>query len=364
MKLQTKERKAFTLAEVLITLAIIGIVAALTIPTLVRNYNEKAWKTAQTVFLQKLKDATRQMNSQKGINGYATTEEFIAALKDYMKFTNICKKGENDKCFASQITILDEDESKVYNTNDFSIATNFGKKYGTNIIGAQLINGTNMLITYNPECEYVDPYNSNADTTTCISMMYDINGFKGPNEAGKDIYTLNGGKILTGCYKLDSGLCVALEDIEPLPIAMSDPKYLEYVSDLDVKPSETINGLTSYGYDHLLGAEMACKEIGMRLPTETEFYEIGAHVYNDTHCIGKSYDLGTCCGINLKGEINNDINMSIGESYYISYYYELKPNSINAAYKGIRFSSNGTSGFSASRNKNSLDYYSKVRCVK
>ena len=34
-------RCAFTLAEVLITLAIIGIVAAMTIPTLVANYQEK-----------------------------------------------------------------------------------------------------------------------------------------------------------------------------------------------------------------------------------------------------------------------------------------------------------------------------------
>ncbi len=35
-------RKAFTLAEVLITLAIIGVVAAMTIPTLVANYQKKA----------------------------------------------------------------------------------------------------------------------------------------------------------------------------------------------------------------------------------------------------------------------------------------------------------------------------------
>lgn len=35
-------KKAFTLAEVLITLGIIGVVAALTIPTLVNNYRKKA----------------------------------------------------------------------------------------------------------------------------------------------------------------------------------------------------------------------------------------------------------------------------------------------------------------------------------
>ena len=43
-------KKGFTLAEVLITLGIIGVVAALTIPTLVQNYQTKSWATASQVF--------------------------------------------------------------------------------------------------------------------------------------------------------------------------------------------------------------------------------------------------------------------------------------------------------------------------
>ena len=38
-------KKAFTLAEVLITLAIIGVVAAMTIPTLISSYNKKVVET-------------------------------------------------------------------------------------------------------------------------------------------------------------------------------------------------------------------------------------------------------------------------------------------------------------------------------
>ncbi len=41
-----KIEKGFTLAEVLITLAIIGVVAALTIPSVVRNYQDTQFKTA------------------------------------------------------------------------------------------------------------------------------------------------------------------------------------------------------------------------------------------------------------------------------------------------------------------------------
>ncbi len=36
-------KKAFTLAEVLITLGVIGVVAAMTMPSLVANYQKKVW---------------------------------------------------------------------------------------------------------------------------------------------------------------------------------------------------------------------------------------------------------------------------------------------------------------------------------
>ena len=48
--LVSSKKPAFTLAEVLITLAIIGIVAAMTIPTLIANYQERAWNTSASVF--------------------------------------------------------------------------------------------------------------------------------------------------------------------------------------------------------------------------------------------------------------------------------------------------------------------------
>ena len=56
---------AFTLAEVLITLAIIGVVAVLTIPALVKNYNEHAWSTAQSVFEKRLEVAVKQLNTEE-----------------------------------------------------------------------------------------------------------------------------------------------------------------------------------------------------------------------------------------------------------------------------------------------------------
>ena len=41
-----KNKKAFTLAEILITLGIIGVVSAMTMPSLIQNYREKQTVTA------------------------------------------------------------------------------------------------------------------------------------------------------------------------------------------------------------------------------------------------------------------------------------------------------------------------------
>ncbi len=55
--------RGFTLAEVLITLGIIGVVAALTIPTLMQNYKSRAWTTSSQVFVRRLEEALKTMNT-------------------------------------------------------------------------------------------------------------------------------------------------------------------------------------------------------------------------------------------------------------------------------------------------------------
>ena len=77
---QAPAKVAFTLAEVLITLAIIGVVAALTIPPLIKNHNEKAWSTAQDVFTKRLEVATRQMNTEEKLAEYESTMDFVNEL--------------------------------------------------------------------------------------------------------------------------------------------------------------------------------------------------------------------------------------------------------------------------------------------
>ena len=91
---------AFTLAEVLITLAIIGVVAAMTIPTLVANYQDKAFETASTTFQRKLGEALKIMNVNSNLAGFQTTESFVEELSKHIKITKTCSNDKLTDCFA------------------------------------------------------------------------------------------------------------------------------------------------------------------------------------------------------------------------------------------------------------------------
>lgn len=95
------KKRAFTLAETLITLSIIGVVAVLTITTFVKNYQEKAWKTSAEVFDKKLTDAIDLMNTNDELAGYSTTEDFVNAFSKYTKIIKTCDESNIDKCWHS-----------------------------------------------------------------------------------------------------------------------------------------------------------------------------------------------------------------------------------------------------------------------
>ena len=95
------KRAAFTLAEVLITLAIIGVVAAMTIPTLTQNYKKKVVETKLAKFYSTMNQAIRlsevdngpliswdeiqhtSINNEEGAHRYYKT---INALSWYNKY--------------------------------------------------------------------------------------------------------------------------------------------------------------------------------------------------------------------------------------------------------------------------------------
>ena len=274
-----KKNNGFTLAEVLITLAIIGIVAALTIPTLVQNYQERAWNTASQVFQRKLGEALRVMNVQGTLAGYTTTEAFVDELSKHIKITRICENDDITTCFADTVTWGDEevDMSKIKK------AKNFGQEdWDTNTVAVQFANGVNGVIAYNPSCTQnqfsndIITVGENGIGTNCLAILYDVDGFKNPNTEGKDLKNLNvtslGGSNCA--IELSDGTCFTAP-FYPTAVTRAECEQL-------VAGGYPIKGC-DYDNDYWAGAVKACKDMGSSLPSQSDLDKLAEELYQDAN---------------------------------------------------------------------------------
>lgn len=99
-RLNNKRSIGFTLAEVLITLGIIGVVAAMTMPTLINNKQNKeletAFKKSHTIIAQTV---IRTINEDYGgiaptINNQTSLNEFMKNLQKYTIKSETCDFGK------------------------------------------------------------------------------------------------------------------------------------------------------------------------------------------------------------------------------------------------------------------------------
>lgn len=263
-----KSRAAFTLAEVLITLAIIGVVAALTIPTLVQNYQTRAWKTASDVFKIKLEEALRVMNTQQTLAGYRNTEDFVNELSNHFKITKICKNDDLTSCFPDKV-YWDDEEIDVAN---LKTADKFGQDdWDTDVVGVQFANGTTGLIAYNPtECSQ-DPYSNQVNVTKCLAILYDTSGYKNPNTNGKDLNSINVDSLGNSKCAIETGGVCFSKVFEPTPLTKAECEAQK--TDLGIKECY-------YESDYWAGAMAECKSKGQSLPSLEQLATLANYLYN------------------------------------------------------------------------------------
>src|SRR5574344_232947 len=103
--------KAFTLAEVLIVLGIIGIVAALTIPTLMQQIQDNEFKNAAKVAYSKSSQVVSQIVNDYGdIYSNFGPEHPIKFKAEFMKYFKVIKDCGMANCVPTLIT------SDIYKT--------------------------------------------------------------------------------------------------------------------------------------------------------------------------------------------------------------------------------------------------------
>ncbi|MBQ8458962.1 type II secretion system protein [bacterium] len=165
-----KNKLAFTLAEVLITLGIIGVVAALTIPSLVNNYHKKQYYTQFMKARSILENAKRAYDDEDGsIHEYDVgPESYYSPLIESMAKHN---KGELIKDL-SKITSY---EVKNLNGEIFAETDYFSSDCAVPVnIMFETIDGIDFI--------YCSAWYGNG-------VFVDINGYKNkPNTIGRDIF--------------------------------------------------------------------------------------------------------------------------------------------------------------------------------
>ena len=175
----TSKKAAFTLAEVLITLGIIGVVAAMTIPTLISNMQDFVYKNAYKAAFSDVNQAFKMLladgtslqkivfiNDEEGNPkpGYSPNyAENFKILAKYFKATKTCFDREyGDICWKCK------DAEQAYITH---VDENF--------------KGT---IVCQGEYSFIDAQGRNWKMYSNNESVFlvDTNGFKGPNQLGKD----------------------------------------------------------------------------------------------------------------------------------------------------------------------------------
>ena len=162
--------RGFTLAEVLVTLGIIGVVSAMTVPTLMQNYQRKSYVTQLHKIYNQLSQATLQYVTDKNaINlqeaGLNNANEIDAFMKKYFKIVQDCSNDISACAASSDYKKMDGTAYPLFYDNGY------GFKYYI------LANGSLIgLLNYD---------------TNKIQVNLDINGKQGPNIVGRDTFAFN-----------------------------------------------------------------------------------------------------------------------------------------------------------------------------
>jgi type II secretory pathway pseudopilin PulG len=206
MKNLFRKSASFTMAEILISLTIIGVIAAITLPSLRANINEKTWATQKKALFSRMSQAVALLDST---NSYASAQSFITeGLNDVLKINNICDGTTLQDCGINTAQYINMSGTNsvfpktwddlglaiAWNSASGDSATSTANKKAAMVSAFETQNGESIVVYYNPDCvpddEEVPTANSDAFENlkyVCANLVYDLNQDKGPNTVGKDI---------------------------------------------------------------------------------------------------------------------------------------------------------------------------------
>ena len=291
-----KKKAAFTLAEVLITLGVIGVVAALTMPTLLKNIAERSNSEAQANLAQKITKSMDLMRADGGLERtYNSTDEFVDEFSKYIKISTRCDADHIADCWPTKTVTTTDGET--YDVSKAKTGKNLNLKDNkSNNVGIILADGATLILTYNPNAgiigdgDTVTPsfadlpigfgrtkkFAYTTSVTDSIDFVMDVNGFKGPNSEARngkqyDIRSFKVAKFSKSC---------AGNDINGIGCVYQLPSYspIKYNSEEMDKwdPNWTFGKVGTWAFEdnYWAGAKKACDDIGMSLPDKSKLQSL------------------------------------------------------------------------------------------
>ena len=280
------------MAEVLITLGVIGVVAALTMPTLLKNIAERSNSEAQANLAQKITKSMDLMRADGGLERtYNSTDEFVDEFSKYIKISTRCDADHIADCWPTKTVTTTDGET--YDVSKAKTGKNLNLKDNkSNNVGIILADGATLILTYNPNAgiigdgDTVTPsfadlpigfgrtkkFAYTTSVTDPIDFVMDVNGFKGPNSEARngkqyDIRSFKVARFSKGCAGNDIngiGCVYQLPSYSPIKAGTDDMKKWD--------PNWTAEKAGSHaGKDNYwAGAKKACDDIGMSLPDKSK----------------------------------------------------------------------------------------------
>ncbi len=180
MKLFYRRYVAFTLAEVLVTLGVLGVVAAMTMPTLMSSHQKKVYAVQMNKVYNELQQAFLKFRNDK--NAVTLTEAGLASqadvnqfLKDYFKTVTVCDNLE-PPCIPN---------TEYKNLNGASVlggGVENVKNWFSNVNCGVLGSGATICI---------EALGNNSHVSNGVKwshILVDTNGMKKPNTGGRDVF--------------------------------------------------------------------------------------------------------------------------------------------------------------------------------
>ncbi len=168
-------KSGFTLAEVLITISIIGIVAALTLPSLIQKKQNDVIITSLKKSYSELQNITNLISNDCGLDiTYIVEQNNDEQLKEiFMGYYDNAADCTDNICFAKQ-------DIKYYTYTHSTLSTNvYFSRY-------RFISKDGRLFIFGGRGTYPDGSDYNYGQIITV----DVNGpFKGPNAWGRDTFS-------------------------------------------------------------------------------------------------------------------------------------------------------------------------------